>query len=115
MKLQYAVVYEQTPNNYAAYSPDLPGCISTAKTWQEVQDIMREAIALYLEATLEDGDPLPEPRMSLEEAIAHHCQSGSEISEGSLGEPVDDWPPVLSITFAPIEVEVPAPQLTAGN
>ena len=31
MKLTYAVVIEQTPNNYGAYAPDVPGCISTAK------------------------------------------------------------------------------------
>ena len=29
MKLTYAVVFEQTPNNYGAYAPDVPGCIST--------------------------------------------------------------------------------------
>ena len=31
MKLTYAVVFEQTPNNYGAYAPDVPGCISTAR------------------------------------------------------------------------------------
>ena len=28
MKLRYAVVFEQTPNNYGAYVPDVPGCVS---------------------------------------------------------------------------------------
>ena len=31
MKLTYAVVFEQTPNNYSAYVPDVPGCVSTSK------------------------------------------------------------------------------------
>ena len=37
MKLTYAVVFEQTPNNYGAYVPDVPGCVSTGKTWDEMQ------------------------------------------------------------------------------
>ena len=36
MKLTYAVVIEQTPNNYGAYAPDVPGCVSTGKTWDEM-------------------------------------------------------------------------------
>ncbi len=30
--MKYTVVIERTPNNYAAYVPDLPGCVATAKT-----------------------------------------------------------------------------------
>ena len=45
MKLQYAVVFERTPNNYCAYVPDLPGCISTGKTWTEMKEIVQEASA----------------------------------------------------------------------
>ena len=41
MKLKYVVIYERTPNNYSAYSPDLPGCISTGKTWEEIQENIR--------------------------------------------------------------------------
>ena len=33
MKLAYSVVFERTPNNYSAYVPDVPGCVSTGKTW----------------------------------------------------------------------------------
>ncbi len=36
MRLKYAVVYERTPNNFSAYVPELPGCISTGKTWDEI-------------------------------------------------------------------------------
>ena len=38
MRLEYAVVYEQTPNNYCAYAPDVPGCASTADTWERIQE-----------------------------------------------------------------------------
>ena len=45
MKLKFAVVYEWTPDNYGAYAPDLPGCVSVGETWEEAQAMMREAIA----------------------------------------------------------------------
>ena len=115
MKLTYVVVYQELPNNYCAYLPELPGCISTGKTWDEIQDMVREAVTLYLESTLEDGDPLPEGGMTLEDAMAYHCQPLSREEEESLAELGDDWPAVLSTTFAPVEVDVPAPQAVAGN
>ena len=49
MRLRYAVVFEQTPNNFGAYVPDVPGCISTGKTWDEMQAMIREAIACHIE------------------------------------------------------------------
>ena len=58
---KYAVVIERGPNNYSAYVPDLPGCISTGKTVDEIARNIREAIELHLEGMAEDGDPIPEP------------------------------------------------------
>lgn len=57
--MRYAVVYEQTPNNYAAYVPDLPGCIATAKTLDEVQQLIREGIQFHLEGMRESGEAIP--------------------------------------------------------
>ena len=113
MKLQYVVVYQKLPNNYCAYIPELPGCICTGDNWEEIQEMVHDAVGFYLESMLEDGDHIPQGAMSLEDAIAYHCQPLTEEEEKALGD--DHWPPVLSITFAPIEVEVPAPQLTASN
>ena len=75
MKLEFAVVYEQTPNNYSAYPPDLPGYISTGETWDDIQEMIREAISLHIETILGDGQPLPEPQMSLEDAMSYHRQN----------------------------------------
>ena len=55
---------EQTPNNYGAYAPDVPGCISTADTADEMLAMIREALTFHIEALVEDGDPVPEPTMS---------------------------------------------------
>jgi len=49
------------PSNYSAWSPDLPGCVATGETQEEVEGEMREAITFHLEGMAEDGDPLPEP------------------------------------------------------
>ena len=82
MKLQYAVVYERTPNNYGAYVPDLPGCVSTGDSWHEIQENIREAIAFHIEGLTIDDDPVPEPRMSVGDAMAFHSRvlAESDIS-----------------------------------
>ena len=49
MKFQYAVVYEQTPNNYGAYVPDLPVCVSAGDSWDEIQENIRDAVAFHIE------------------------------------------------------------------
>lgn len=57
--MKYAVVYEQTPNNFAAYVPDLPGCIATGKTLDEVKQLIREGIQFHLEGMRESGEQIP--------------------------------------------------------
>ncbi len=57
----YWVVVERTPNNFGAYVPDLPGCVATGRTRDEVILRIREAIALHLEAMREHNEPIPQP------------------------------------------------------
>ncbi|MDZ4801070.1 MAG: type II toxin-antitoxin system HicB family antitoxin [Bryobacteraceae bacterium] len=60
--MQYAFVIEHAEGtNYSAYVPDLPGCVSTGGTLEEVQRNMREAIQFHLRGMREDGDPIPAP------------------------------------------------------
>ena len=106
MKLTYAVVIEQTPNNYAAYAPEVPGCISTAKTRDEMLVMIREALTVHIEFLIEDGDPAPEPTMSINDAIAYHSKVLAKVAEGELVEP-KDAPATLSTTFCMVEIEVP--------
>ena len=72
VNLKYAVVFEQTPNNFGAYAPDVPGCVSTGKTWDEMRANIREALSFHIEGMVQNGEPIPEPRMSVREAIAYH-------------------------------------------
>ncbi|HZP66682.1 MAG TPA: type II toxin-antitoxin system HicB family antitoxin [Rudaea sp.] len=59
--MRYAIVIEQTEANYSAYVPDLPGCVATGNTVEEVEEEIREAIAFHLEGLREDGVPVPPP------------------------------------------------------
>jgi predicted RNase H-like HicB family nuclease len=64
--LKYAVVYEQTPRNWAAYVPELPGCVATGRTRPEVERRIREAIALHLEAMRASGEVIPASNAGVE-------------------------------------------------
>ncbi|HAC62834.1 MAG TPA: hypothetical protein DCF68_04685 [Cyanothece sp. UBA12306] len=58
---QYAVIYEKGETNWGAIVPDLPGCVSIGDSLEEVQENIKEAIALYLEVLEERGEKIPEP------------------------------------------------------
>jgi predicted RNase H-like HicB family nuclease len=59
--MRYAVVIEKAEGNYAAYVPDLPGCVATGATVQETEREIQEAIRFHLEGLRADGIPIPEP------------------------------------------------------
>jgi predicted RNase H-like HicB family nuclease len=59
--MKYLIVIEPTGTGFSAYSPDLPGCISTGRTPDEVERNMHEAIEFHLEGLREEGYPIPEP------------------------------------------------------
>ena len=59
---QYAVIYEKGARNWGAIVPDLPGCVSIGDTLEEVQENVKEAIALYLEVLVEKGEKIPTPQ-----------------------------------------------------
>ena len=64
--MKYAVVIESSPNNYAAYVPDLPGCVATGTSREETLAEIREAIALHIESLREYGEPVPQPQATTE-------------------------------------------------
>ena len=61
---RYLIVIEQTNTGFSAYSPDLPGCISTGATREETESRMREAIEFHLEGLRKEGYAIPEPHAS---------------------------------------------------
>jgi predicted RNase H-like HicB family nuclease len=64
--MRYAIVIEKTENNYSAYVPDLPGCVATSATLEEVENEIREAIEFHLEGLREDGEQIPQPSSQVE-------------------------------------------------
>jgi predicted RNase H-like HicB family nuclease len=59
MKTKFAIIVESGPNNYSAYAPDLPGCVTTGHTVEETVKNMREAVQFHIEFMHEEGDPIP--------------------------------------------------------
>ncbi len=60
--MRYTIVIERAPENYAAYVPDLPGCIATGATEEDATREIREAIRLHIESLRQHGEPVPEPQ-----------------------------------------------------
>jgi predicted RNase H-like HicB family nuclease len=59
--MKYAMIIETGAGNYSSYVPDLPGCIATGRTLEDVKSVMREALAFHIEGLREDGLPVPPP------------------------------------------------------
>ncbi len=100
---KYVVVVERAEKdgrllNYAAYAPDVPGCVTVGDPIEETRRRMQEALEFHFDGMLEAGEPIPEPKTSLAEALAQHKQFLQE--EGLLSEPEPEA--VL------VDVELPA-------
>jgi predicted RNase H-like HicB family nuclease len=57
---RFLIVIEKANKNYSAYSPDLPGCVATGKTYEEVEENIYEAIKMHVQGLTEDNLPVPE-------------------------------------------------------
>lgn len=57
--MKYLVLVEGGPQNYSAYSPDVPGCASAGDTVEEALANFREALEMHIEGIIEDNDPMP--------------------------------------------------------
>lgn len=66
MTKRYAIVIEKAESNFAAYVPDLPGCVATGATVEETEVTIREAIEFHLAGMTEDGVEIPEPSSHVE-------------------------------------------------
>ncbi|HEX5124746.1 MAG TPA: type II toxin-antitoxin system HicB family antitoxin [Rhodanobacteraceae bacterium] len=70
--MRYAIVIERAESNFSAYVPDLPGCVVTGATVEEVEANIREAIAFHLDGLREDGiaPPLPSSQVDYVDVAA---------------------------------------------
>jgi len=58
---EFTIVIEDASTNFAAYAPDVPGCIATGSTIEEVTTTLRDAIDEHLEILREMGEEIPVP------------------------------------------------------
>lgn len=59
--MKYLIVIEKSDTGFSAYSPDLPGCVSTGATEEETERNMREAIEFHIEGLRAEGYEVPAP------------------------------------------------------
>ena len=58
---KYAVVFEKAANNWAAYVPDLPGCVTTGRSLKQTRRLIAEAIEFHIEGMRLRSESVPEP------------------------------------------------------
>lgn len=63
--MRYAVVIEKGKYNYAAYCPDFPGCVATAKTIEEVKQQLTDALMSHFDNLAKTNQPIPAPSSQL--------------------------------------------------
>lgn len=69
--MRYAVVIERAANNFSAYVPDLPGCVATGQTIEEVTKEIADAIDFHIEGLRLRGSLIPQPTSRAEYVEAH--------------------------------------------
>lgn len=57
---KYLYILEPTSTGYSAYVPDLPGCVATGDSLEDVDRAIREAIEFHLEGLREEGLDVPQ-------------------------------------------------------
>ncbi len=60
--MDYVVVIERARDgSYSAYVPDLPGCVTSGDSEEEVRVLIGEAVALHLDSLRRHGETVPTP------------------------------------------------------
>lgn len=115
MKLTYTVVFVLDANGWGAYVPDVAGCVSVGDTWEEMLEMIQEALTGHIEVMLEYGEPVPEAKMSIEDAVTYHLELGDDDLGDLGGLDSGDPPPTLATRFEPVEIEVCVPELAQSS
>lgn len=59
---RYTIILHPEPEEggYSVTVPALPGCVTQGETIEEAIAMAKDAIALYIESLVADGEPVPE-------------------------------------------------------
>lgn len=61
---KYAIILDPNPDEggYTVTVPSLPGCVTQGESIEEAITMAKDAIRLYIETLIENGEPVPEER-----------------------------------------------------
>jgi predicted RNase H-like HicB family nuclease len=59
---RYLVIIEEAATGFSGFLPDLPGCIATGATRDEVETAIKDGVEFHLDGLRESGEPIPPPR-----------------------------------------------------
>ena len=79
---RYVALVDGKPGSYGLIVPDLPGCTSAAATTDEVLRTATEAVRLWAEDALADGEKLPKPRSV--EALRRDPEVAAALAQGAV-------------------------------
>jgi len=70
---RFSVVIEKDQEGYLAFCPELQGCYTQGKRYEEALENIKDAIRLHVEDRLKSGEEIPQPESvsltSLEVAV----------------------------------------------
>jgi predicted RNase H-like HicB family nuclease len=73
----FLVLVESGKRNFAAYLPDLPGCVATGRTFAELEANMRTAVEWHVQAMREHGEAAEAPGELVFQMVADRDRSDS--------------------------------------
>lgn len=83
-KTRYAVVVDGEPGAFGLWVPDMPGCTSMGATVDELLQNAQEALRMWAEDALADGETLSEPRsfddIAKEPDVAEALKQGAALA-----------------------------------
>jgi len=59
--MKYLVIVEESATGFSAYLPDVPGCIASGTTREDVELRIADAITFHIEGMRLEGLSVPEP------------------------------------------------------
>lgn len=61
---KYTIILDPDPEEggYTVTVPSLPGCVTQGETLEEAIAMAKDAIRLFIETLIENGEPVPEER-----------------------------------------------------
>jgi predicted RNase H-like HicB family nuclease len=100
MRMRYIALVDGKPGAYGVVVPDLPGCTSAAATTDRALRRAVEAVRLWVEDALADGEKLPRPRSA--EAVRRDPEVAAALARGAALA----WVPLLRDTGRPAKVNL---------